>query len=136
MRVLSSAVERLENPFRGGLRTDAYRFEAGPGQVYAVDIGTVYEHPETMTEYALNFEREIRIADAIAFALLFSGVVFTFLIAAWIWLPLAVLAVLVLRRNKQQVGEQVARSAMEVSGAFMHLHQSGLIWRVAQPRPR
>ncbi|MEO1029578.1 MAG: hypothetical protein AAFX02_11040 [Pseudomonadota bacterium] len=135
MRVLNSTIERLENPHNGGLKTEAYRFEASPGQVYAIDIGTVYEHPDRVADFGSEFEREIRIADAIAFALLFAGIILTFTLALWMWLPFATLAMLVVRRNKQQVGEQMAQLALEVSGAFMHLHQAGLVWLV-QPRPR
>ncbi|MEL6258260.1 MAG: hypothetical protein AAFQ67_04280 [Pseudomonadota bacterium] len=122
----------LSNPHRDGRLTRGITFEGAPGQTYAVDAEELYANPQVLEEVSAGVRLRIRILDVVAYAILILGVLGSFYLAWWLWLPGVALCAAMLHTNKKTAGAAAQAAALKSSQAMLYLHSVGVLWLVVR----
>ncbi|MEE9380242.1 MAG: hypothetical protein V3V03_02445 [Hyphomonadaceae bacterium] len=120
----------IPNPHAAGQPTLSLLFEASPGQTYAIDAEKLYRQPSLLNAVSERSALKIHALDMMAYLILILGVIGSFFVIWWLWLPCVSLCTAMLSVNRKSAGEMARSAAMNSSSAFLHLHTIGALWLV------
>ena len=104
------------------------RIAATPDQVWALDADYLYKRLEVLQPLGRHYVHRIWMLDLASDALLLGGVIASFLVVWWAFIPLVGFACLQRVANRRMAGELAGRAAQESTDAFLYLYNSGALW--------
>ncbi len=123
-------LKTIPNPHAAGRPTLSLLFEATPGQTYAIDADRLYREPRLLDAVSRWSALKIRALDLIAYIVLMLGVVGSFFVIWWLWLPALALCAAMLSVNRKSAGDIAKNAALSSNEAFFHLHTIGALWLI------
>ncbi|WP_340694002.1 hypothetical protein [Hyphomonas sp.] len=118
------------NPHRAGRMTRALFMEHVPGQRFAIDAEELHKRPELLNAFGRNMYVRFRVLDAFAYLICLIGVLATFAVVWWAFIPGLAICVLMLGANRKSAGEIARKAATRSVDDFRALHEMGCLWLV------
>ena len=120
----------IPNPHRNGKMTRTMLFEAGPGQMFAIDAEQLHASPKLLNAVKTRASWIIRGLDFTAYTILALSLVMSVLVAWWLWMPGCTICAAILYIVQRSAGSVARRAAMKSNDAFFYLHSVGALWVV------
>ena len=114
------------NPHRAGRMTRALFIEQVPGQRFAIDAEELHKRPELLNAFGRFMYVRFRVLDAVAYLICLLGVLASFAVVWWAFMPGLAICVLMLATNRKSAGKAATRSVDD----FRALHEMGCLWLV------
>ncbi|MEL6473431.1 MAG: hypothetical protein AAFQ21_05055 [Pseudomonadota bacterium] len=116
------------NPHDAGRLTRIVEFERVPGQRFAIDADLLHREPRRLNAFRAHLGLIIQALDYAAYILLVAGVIGSFFISPWMFIPGVIACALMLSINRKSAGEIARREARGSDENFLKLHEMGAIW--------
>ena len=110
--------------------TRALFMEHVPGQRFAIDAEELHKRPELLNAFGRNMYVRFRVLDALAYLICLLGVLATFAVVWWAFMPGFAICVLMLGANRKSAGEIARKAATRSVDDFRALHEMGCLWLV------
>jgi hypothetical protein len=123
-------LKTLPNPHASGRPTRSLLFEAAPGQTYAIDAERLYNEPGLLDVISQRSALKIHTLDMIAYMILIFGVIGSFFMIWWLFLPSVALCAAMLSVNRKSAGDIAKNAVLNSNEAFFHLHTIGALWLI------
>ena len=120
----------IPNPHKDGKLTRTLTFEAGPGQVFAVDTEHLHRSPRLLDALRAKFSWVIFALDFVAYLIIAAGFVLSFTSTWWLWMPSTIIGTLILQMVQRSAGSLAKQSALKSKKDFLYLHSIGALWVV------
>jgi len=120
----------IPNPHQAGKLTRTLTFEAGPGQVFAVDAEQLHMRPRLLDGLREKSSWVILALDFAAYFILAASLVMSFTVTWWLWIPGTIICTLILQIVQRSAGSLAKDSALKSSDALLYLHSIGALWVV------
>lgn len=118
------------NPHQSGRMTRAVLLKASADQTYAIDAEWLHKQPQLLNQFGEHMDIRFRLLDTMAYLLCLLGVIGSFSVAWWLFLPGIAACVMMLAVNRKSAGEIARKQALRSVDAFRHLHEIGALWLV------
>ncbi|MEQ8299572.1 MAG: hypothetical protein RH945_03430 [Hyphomonas sp.] len=118
------------NPHRAGRMTRALFIEQVPGQRFAIDAEELHKRPELLNAFGRFMYVRFRVLDAVAYLICLLGVLASFAVVWWAFMPGLAICVLMLATNRKSAGEIARKAATRSVDDFRALHEMGCLWLV------
>jgi len=120
----------IPNPHKDGKLTRTLTFEAGPGQIFAVDAEQLHTTPRLLDGLRAKSSWIILGLDFIAYLILAASLVMSFAVAWWLWIPGTIISTIILQIVRRSAGSLAKYSALKSNNALLYLHSIGALWIV------
>lgn len=122
--------QTIPNPHKDGKLTRSMLFEAGPGQMFAVDTEQLHMKPKLLNGLRARSSWIILGLDFIAYFIFAASLVMSFTVSWWLWAPGIIISALILRIVQRSAGSLAKISALNSKKALLYLHSVGALWVV------
>lgn len=122
--------QTIPNPHKDGKLTRTLTFEAGPGQVFAVDTEHLHSSPRLLDNLQAKFSWIVLALDFVAYLIIAAGFVMSFTSAWWLWVPGTIIGTLILQMVQRSTGSLAKQSALRSKKDLLYLHSIGALWVV------
>ena len=104
------------------------RIPATPDQTWALDADYLHRRLDVMKSLGNHYANRIFLLDLVSDLMLLGGILTTFFVAWWTFIPMVGLACMQKISNRRMAGELAGRAAQESTDAFLYLYNSGVLW--------
>lgn len=104
------------------------RIAATPDQTWAVDADYLHKRLDVLRQLGGHYANRIWVLDLASDVMLLGGILGTFFVAWWIFVPMIGMACLQRIANRRMAGELAGKAAQESTDAFLYLYNSGVLW--------
>ena len=104
------------------------RIPATPDQTWALDADYLHGRLDVLKKLGTHYANRIWLLDMVSDIMLLGGILTTFFVAWWTFIPMIGLACLQRISNRRMAGELAGRAAQESTDAFLYLYNSGVLW--------
>ncbi len=126
-------LKTVANPYANGLPTRSVMYKPNPTQTFAIDAEQLHKNPRLLNAFGRGRGIFIRSLDVIAYLIGFAGLIASFLIMWWLFLPGFTASAAMLMANRKVAGTMARTAAARSNAHFLYLHEQRALWLVPQP---
>ena len=121
------------NPYRNGHPTRSVIYRPNETQTYAIDAEQLHKNPSLLNAFGTGRALMIRALDGLAYLVAIAGIIASFFIATWFFLPAIVASAALLMTNRKMAGDMARKAAAQSNEHFLYLHSQQALWLVTEP---
>lgn len=121
------------NPYRNGSPTRTVLFHPNETQTYAIDAEQLHKNPKMLNAFGKGRSLFIRCLDITAYLVAIGGIIGSFFLASWLFLPALAASAAMIMTNRKMAGSIARKAAAQSNEHFLYLHSQQALWLVTEP---